>query len=352
MSSRKLKVFLIFILVIVSAALTSVVLFVTPVDQEDKTTSNFSITTGQSTDEILNDLLEDNLIKNTLAAKLYIRISNNSDFKSGVFTLSKSLSMPEIIQKLNTQSMTEEVTVTFNEGIRVIDYASIAKKNLGIDEEEFKKACNDTTFINELKSKYQLIKDYKFNDKEIYQLEGLLAPNTYNFSVGSDAKTVIDRLVSQSNTVYLEEKAKIDKSQFNTNEIYTLASIVESEAKTYEDRQLVASIFANRLDKKITLGSDVTTYYGLQLNMSDRDLTEAELTQVNGYNTRADMLGLPIGPINSPSLEAIDAVLTYKANDYLYFVSDKNGKIYATKTLSEHENKIQELKDQGLWFTY
>lgn len=353
MNNRKLKIFLIIILILVSGALYGVQTYVTPVDKTDTKKMNFAIAQGELRDTILNNLVEDGLIKSTTAAKLYVRLSNNTDFKTGVFELSKSMSMPEIIQTLNTESKTKEVSVTYKEGLRVIDFASVTFRNLGVNQDTFKKLCNDENFIKTLKSKYSIIKDYNFNKKEIYQLEGLLAPNTYNFAVGSSAETVIDKLVAESDKIYKELKSKIDKSKFNLNQVYTLASMVEREANSFEDRKLVASIFANRLDKKIPLGSDVTTYYGLQLDMSQRDLTEQELAENNGYNTRsANYLGLPIGPIAAPSTDSLKAVLEYKKTDYLYFVSDKNGKIYATKTNAEHDAKINELKDQGLWFTY
>ena len=112
--------------------------------------------------------------------------------------------------------------------------------------------------------------------------------------------------------------------------------------------------FINRLNNGMSLGSDVTTYYAFKVDMGDRDLTAKELNTENPYNTRAtNMVGkLPVGPICNPSKEAIEAVFNYKETDALYFVADKNGKVYFTKTNEEHNKMIKTLKSEGLWFTY
>ena len=88
--------------------------------------------------------------------------------------------------------------------------------------------------------------------------------------------------------------------------------------------------------------------------MAESDLTKKQINTENPYNTRGpNMEGkLPVGPICSPSEPAIMAVLKPDIEDYYYFVADKNGKTYFTKTNAEHNKKVQELKDSGMWFTY
>ena len=88
--------------------------------------------------------------------------------------------------------------------------------------------------------------------------------------------------------------------------------------------------------------------------MGERDLKAKELNTENPYNTRGpNMAGkLPVGPICNPSKEAIQAAIEYKETDALYFVADKNGKVYFTKSNDEHNQMIKKLKDEGLWFTY
>ena len=128
------------------------------------------------------------------------------------------------------------------------------------------------------------------------------------------------------------------------------ASIVELEGKREEDRKMIVGVFNNRLAKGMNLGSDVTTYYALQYPMTS-DLTQAQFATDNPYNTRADNMAgkLPVGPICNPSIMSIDASINPTANDYYYFVADKNAKIYYTKTLQEHNAKVEELKKNGDW---
>lgn len=104
----------------------------------------------------------------------------------------------------------------------------------------------------------------------------------------------------------------------------------------------------------MSLGSDVTTYYAFQVEMNERDLKESEINTYNPYNTRGPKMEgkLPVGPVSMPSIDSIDASINPSDDDYLYFVADKNRKVYFTKTYSEHNKKIQELKDKGVWLEW
>ena len=129
-----------------------------------------------------------------------------------------------------------------------------------------------------------------------------------------------------------------------------MASIVEIEGTTLEDRKMIVGVFENRLKSNMNMGSDVTTYYGLQLPMTS-DLTAEQFDSVNAYNTRsATMIGkMPAGPICNPGKGSIAAGMNPTKSDYYYFVADKNGKIYYTKTAKEHADKIAEIKAKGDW---
>ena len=133
-----------------------------------------------------------------------------------------------------------------------------------------------------------------------------------------------------------------------------MASIVELEGANSNDRYGVAGVFYNRLQNGWALGSDVTTYYAEQIEMSDRDLYQAELDEANDYNTRSNTMAgkLPVGPICNPGIESINAAVEPQKHDYFYFVADKNKKTYFAKTYSEHVTIINKLKKDGLWYTY
>ena len=126
--------------------------------------------------------------------------------------------------------------------------------------------------------------------------------------------------------------------------------MLEQEGTNKTNRKEIAGVFYNRLQKGMNLGSDVTTYYALQVPMTS-DLTTTQFNKANPYNTRGPgMEGkLPIGPICNPSIVSIESSFSPSENDYLYFVADKKGKIYYTKTNEEHLQKVQEIKDKGDW---
>ena len=148
------------------------------------------------------------------------------------------------------------------------------------------------------------------------------------------------------------EKLEKYKSKMSSDPHYyfTMASIVELEGTNLENRKMIVGIFENRLNSGMNLGSDVTTYYGLQVAMTS-DLTTEQFASTNFYNTRSiNMIGkMPIGPICNSSLSSIEASVEPTPNDYLFFVADKNGKIYYTKTNKEHEQKVAEIKANGDW---
>lgn len=348
---NRTKIILIAILVFLSIVLTSLLYFSAPVNSKNNEVVLIEVVENESVSSVLENLKVNQLIRSKGFAQLYVKISNKDNFKIGTYSFKQSNSLNEILTILNKGSNSQSNTVMFQEGLRIIDYAKIVEDKLGIKEKEFLKLTNDKEFIKELATKYDLIKDYDFNNKVFFLLEGLFAPDTYQFSSSADAKKVIEVLIAQNNKLYLENKKLFKASKFSLNEIFTLASMAEGEAKSIEDRALVTSIFVNRINKGIPLGSDVTTYYGLQIKMNERHLTSAEFNEVNNYNTRSTMKGLPVGPVNSPNFETVKAVLTHKKTDYMYFVSDKNLKIYGTKTYDEHKKLIEELKSKGLWLT-
>jgi UPF0755 protein len=138
--------------------------------------------------------------------------------------------------------------------------------------------------------------------------------------------------------VLTERKSAIDASGFSVHELLTLTSIVTKEA-TAADQAGVAGVFMNRLDKGMSLGSDVTVCYIFQ---EDRvDLKVSQLESTNPYNTRK-FAGLPPGPICQVVSDAIDATLNYENHDYLFFIADENGIVRYSADEAGHESNIEE----------
>ena len=149
-------------------------------------------------------------------------------------------------------------------------------------------------------------------------------------------------------------KTEIEESKYSVHELLTIASIVEQEGTNTDNRKDVASVIYNRLTSGMSLGSDVTTYYSVKTDMGERELYQKEIDSNNPYNTRGpNMEGkLPVGPISSVSKTSIEAAVEPNETDYLFFVADKNKKLYFTKTNSEHLQVISELQNSGNWYEY
>ena len=147
-------------------------------------------------------------------------------------------------------------------------------------------------------------------------------------------------------------KSDIDKSKFSIHEIMTLASIVELEGASSNDRAGVAGVFVNRINGKWSLGSDVTTYYYLKIDDFKISLNGNKnlYTCDNAYNTRCtSFTGLPVGPISNPGLESLSSSINYDKHKNYYFVADCKGKTYLNKDITGHYNTINKLKSEKNW---
>lgn len=317
----------------------------------------FVIVEGSTYSSVINKLKDQNLIKNELCFKLYIKLNNKNRLEAGTYKLDKNMNVKEIVSvfdKGNTYNP-DVINITFKEGKHMRWVASTIVSNTNNKEEDVFNLLNDKTYLNELINEYWFIDNNILNENIYYSLEGYLFPNTYEFmnkevSIKEIFKTMLDEMDKQ----LLPYKKDMENSKYSIHELLTLASIVELEGKANSDRAGIAGVFYNRLNSGWSLGSDVTTYYAAKVDMSERDLYISEINDKNYYNTRSNYLAgkLPIGPICNPSIDSIKAVLYPKENNHYYFVADKNGKTYFTNTYTEHISKRNELIEAGLWYTY
>ncbi len=323
---------------------------VSPIDSSSKADIEVVIPEGMSTNNIAKTLKDRGLIKSELFFKVYLKLNNVSSLKASTYLLTKSMSLNEIVDALVKGSANGDVIrITFKEGETIKDYAELISEVTNISSEDFINTAKDPTLLTSLINDYWFLTDSILNEEIYYPLEGYLFPDTYEFNK--------DNLTSESiiRTLLNEEEEKLEKykerlQNSDIHSIVTLASIAELEGVKDEDRRLIISVFNNRLNLGMNLGSDVTTYYAFNEEM-DSDLTSEMFNTYNPYNTRSsEMAGrLPIGPICSPSLSSIEAAINPETSDYLYFVADKNRNVYFTRNVKEHEEKVQELKENGDW---
>ncbi len=327
---------------------------ISPVSRNNQV-KQFEVKQGDTYYSISSKLKENNLIKSEFFFKLYVKLNNPSTLKYGIHELNETMSVKDIIKEISQNGYKKGEMITFKEGLNMRQIADIIEANTNNTKQDVFDTLNDEEYIDSLIEKYWFITDEIKNTNIYYSLEGYLFPNTYEFFTDEvTVKQIFNTMLDEMANKLKPYKEDLEKSSYSVHEILTLASIVELESRTISDRNEVAGVFYNRLNSNWSLGSDVTTYYGAKINMSDRDLYVSEINEANSYNTRsATMAGkLPVGPICNPSISSIEAVLYPTKTDYYYFVADKNGKTYFSKTISEHTNIISQLKRDGLWYNY
>lgn len=322
---------------------------------DDNSLKTVEIKLGSSIDSIATILDEKGFIRNKLAFKAYVKLTDKTNLKAGVYSLSKDMGLIEIVNVLEKGGRCSEAyKITFKEGINVRKVAKIIAENTNNTEEMVYDTLKNKEYLRELIDKYWFLSNDILNDNIYYSLEGYLYPSTYHFcSKDTSVEIIIEAMLDEMENKLEDYKKQIIDNDKGLHELLTLASIVELEGVTLEDRKGIAQVLYNRLDKNMSLGCDVTTYYGARVDMGERDLYQEELKECNGYNTRcATFKGLPVSPISNPSFDSIVATLEPNDNNYLYFLADKNRKIYFSKTYSEHQNTEIRLKRDGLWYEY
>ena len=256
-------------------------------------------------------------------------------YQYGYYVLTSATGYEGIVDKLQTVGATaEEKTITIPEGKTIRQIAEIFAKSGLCSEAEFKAALNEDY-------SYDFLDDIPV-ESVYYKLEGYLFAETYNFAYvdgegQNNARQAINKMLSTTEERVFNDKneQKAKKLGYSLHDILTMASIVQLEAGgAPEEMSSVAKVFYNRLnwDEPKLLGSTPTSNY------------YSEIYDTNKYE------GLPPGPLNSPSIKAIEASLSPNEKlESTYFVTDKNGKFYYTDSLAEHNAIIAKLKNKGIW---
>lgn len=354
------KKLLITVIILVALLIVSVLVFTLSIGAVNKSSTDivkFVVEKGDTYSNLSTKLKDANLIRSEMFYKAYIKITRPSDLQIGKYPMSQSMSLIDVVNMLKNHNTynPDAVTITFPEGINIKRIAKIIAANTNNTEDSVYALLKDNTFLDEMIAKYWFLsKDVK-NPNIYYSLEGYLFPNTYEFADKDvSVRDIFIKMLDETGKQLGPYKADIEANKMSVHQLLTLASIVELESWSETDRQTVAGVFYNRINSGWTLGSCVTTYYASKVQMGERDLKVSEINAFNSYNTRnSKMAGkLPVGPICNPSIVSIKAALYPNKNDYFYFVSDKNKKLYFNKTYAAHEQAIQDLKNQGLWLEY
>ncbi len=312
------------------------------VNKKDDAIVDVEIPLGSSTTQIAQTLKAHDVIKNERIFKLYTKFKNKSDFQAGNYELKKSMDIDEVIDELQKGKIMNEPVhkVTIPEGKTITQIAMIFEKQLDINSEKFIAKADDKDFLSRLEEQFpKLITKEILKEGIKHPLEGYLYASTYEFFEESpDIEHIITTMVEQ--TAQNIESLELDKEiGFSVHEILTLASVIERESKFPEDRPKVAQVFLNRINEGMKLQSDITAAYALDEHKVV--MTYDDIAVNSPYNTYL-VDALPIGPINSPSKESIEAVIEPEGEAFtqVYFYARPNGETFYASTLEEH-NKIK-----------
>lgn len=345
---------LLVILILISAVVAVYGFSLSSVSNESNNEKvDFKIAKGETVNTILKNLKENNLIRSEFFTKLYIKINNKDNLQAGTYVIDNSFSTQDIIDILLEGKIVneEEIKITFPEGITIRHIAKIIEKETNNKESDVFDLLKDQDYLDSLIKEYWFI-DEIIKDKDIiYPLEGYLAMNTYIYkNKDVTVKEIFKKMLDQMDNLLTKYKDDFIDSTFTAHNLLTFSSIVQSEGLNFETMNLIAGVFYNRLEKNMAFQSCPTNCYPRNIEPCYPSKVDAKYE--SPYNTYlSSMAGkLPIGPVSSFGEDALKASIFPGETDDLFFLSDKNGKIYFNKTNAEHEKKIKELKDKGLWF--
>lgn len=353
---KKFKIILVLVAILligIATLLGTYCYFKSPVSNDKKEVS-IVIENGSTISDIAALLKKEGLIKDENFFKLYVKLKKVSNVYAAKYYFSPSMNLDEIINTLNEGGYNEnEISITFKEGINMRGIAKLIKENTSNSEDEVYKKLKDEKYLNSVIEKYWFLTDDIKNSKIYYSLEGYLFPDTYRFnSKDVTVEEIFNKMLDQMEKELNKYKKQIENSKYSVHELITLASITQSEGYNEDDFKNIASVFYNRLKTGMALGSCVTSYYGVKKDMTD-ELLQKDIDASNPYNTRGNNpVSFPVGPISMPGAKALDATLDPIETSYYFFVSDKNNKLYFTKTLNEHERMITKLQNEGLWLEW
>ncbi|MDR0531735.1 MAG: endolytic transglycosylase MltG [Oscillospiraceae bacterium] len=319
-----------------------------------------TIGANQTTDQIIDELSENRLIRQTRLCKLFADFSiwiryrkqaekKQPEYLAGKYSLSQSMGLEEMLNTLKSKPKTAETKrLTFPEGYTARQIIEKVSNNNVATADSLRRAIMETQFDYPFLANLNLPGRY-------YQYEGYLFPDTYDFFVNDNVNSVLHHFFDNFQKKWIEYgfDKQAEAMNWTMDNVIIFASIIQKEAATVKEMPKVSRILHNRMANRglyPLLECDSTRDYVLNNIGKEMDAGSVELYN-QAYNTYKHS-GLPVGPICNPGIDAIDAALNPSEDAALdgvfYFQHDKNGKIYIAKTKAEHNSITTKLVIEGL----
>ena len=328
-----------------------------PVDASSKQYVTVQIPEGANVQTIGSTLEKSGLIKHGVIFAFYAKYKNYSDLKSGYYNLQKSMSTEDIIHELQKGGTAEAqepalANLTIPEGYTIDQIAQAVGQLQGefkepLTADAFLAKVQDENFISQEVAKYpSLLESLPTKESGVrYRLEGFLFPATYSIKESTTIESLIDEMLAAMDKTLTPHYSAIKSKNLTVNELLTIASLVEKEGAKTEDRKLIAGVFYNRLNLGMPLQSNIAILYaqgklGQKISLADDAGIDTTINSPYNVYTKA---GLMPGPVDSPSLDAIEASINQTKSDNLYFVANvTDGKVYYAATQEEHDRNVAE----------
>jgi len=326
-----------------------------PVDASSKQYVTVQIPEGANVQTIGSTLEKSGLIKHGVIFAFYAKYKNYSDLKSGYYNLQKSMSTEDIIHELQKGGTAEAqepalANLTIPEGYTIDQMAQAVGQLQGdfkepLTADAFLAKVQDENFISQEVAKYpSLLESLPTKESGVrYRLEGFLFPATYSIKESTTIESLIDEMLAAMDKTLAPHYSTIKSKNLTVNELLTIASLVEKEGAKTDDRKLIAGVFYNRLNLGMPLQSNIAILYaqgklGQKISLADDAGID---TSINSpYNVYTN-LGLMPGPVDSPSLDAIESSINQTKSENLYFVADvTDGKVYYASNKEEHDRNV------------
>ncbi|WP_423831748.1 endolytic transglycosylase MltG [Streptococcus equinus] len=328
-----------------------------PLDSSSTEYITVDIPEGSGNKYIGQILEKAGVIKSATVFNYYTKFKNYSNFQSGYYNLQASMDLDEICKLLKKGGTPQpekpslgKILVTEGYTIKQISEAvtkNSAKKNASTpySSEDFMKVVQDEAFISKMAAKYpKLLSSLPSADQVTYRLEGYLFPATYSYYKETSMEDIVEEMISTMDSYMSQYYDTIAASGKSVNDVLTLASLVEKEGSTDDDRRNIASVFYNRMNNNMPLQSNIAILYAMgKLGEETSLAADASIdTSIDSpYNVYTNT-GLMPGPVDSPSLAAIEATVNPASTDYYYFVADvKTGKVYYSENFDDHQANVE-----------
>ncbi|MBO0467103.1 endolytic transglycosylase MltG [Enterococcus plantarum] len=317
-----------------------------PLDQKDSKLVQVHIPEDSSNKKIANILEDSKVIKSGMVFNYYAKFKNLTDFQAGYYQMSPDMTLDEIGALLREGGTAEPTQladgkVTIPEGFDIDKIGDAIEKNTNFKKDQFIELMKDQAFFDTMKEKYPELLTSAAEAKDVrYRFEGYLFPATYDYYKEAKLEDFVDQMIAKSNSVIEPFIPMVHAKGMTIQQVLTLASLVEKEGVKEEDRKKIAQVFFNRIAANMPLQSDISILYAL--GEHKELVTYKDLEVDSPYNLYKNT-GYGPGPFDSPSEQAINAVLNPVPNNYLYFVADiSTGNVYFAETYEQHQEYVEQ----------